>query len=178
MVKREEIEKQIEFLQKDVVSVRTRLDAVRGEEEQLVSTLSSLQGAIQVSQHYLSICDKSEDSDDAPEDEAKDDGHGQQQQLRLNDGCEFRAGKFHRPKMLGLGAKVIVRKVNKPDVYTLIARGEDGSFSDHRKANLLACRRHQARADVADERCNQEREDQEERQGEFGALFRIEQDDA
>ncbi len=50
---KEDIEKQIEFLQKDVVSVKQRLEAVRGEEEQLVSTLASLQGAIQVSNHYF-----------------------------------------------------------------------------------------------------------------------------
>ena len=85
MVKRVEIDKQIEFLQKDVLSVRTRLDAVRGEEEQLVSTLSSLQGAIQVSQHYLSICDKSEDSDDAPEDEPSEEPVKEEEKIEPNE---------------------------------------------------------------------------------------------
>jgi len=70
---KEDIEKQIEFLQKDVVSVKQRLEAVRGEEQQLVSTLSSLQGAIQVSNHYLSIFEKSKDSDDAPVEEPSEE---------------------------------------------------------------------------------------------------------
>jgi hypothetical protein len=70
---KEDIEKQIEFLQKDVISVKQRLEAVRGEEQQLVSTLSSLQGAIQVSNHYLSMFEKSKDSDDAPVEEPSED---------------------------------------------------------------------------------------------------------
>lgn len=70
---KEDIEKQIEFLQKDVISVKQRLEAVRGEEQQLVSTLSSLQGAIQVSNHYLSMFEKSKDSDDVPVEEPSEE---------------------------------------------------------------------------------------------------------
>jgi predicted nuclease with TOPRIM domain len=57
MFKREDIEKQIGFLDKDVTSVQERIEAVRAEETQLVSTLASLNGAIQVSNHYLSMMD-------------------------------------------------------------------------------------------------------------------------
>ena len=55
MVKREDIEKLIGFLEKDTMSVKDRLEAVRAEEEQLTATLSSLNGAIQVSKHYLGM---------------------------------------------------------------------------------------------------------------------------
>ena len=55
MVKREDIEKQIGFLEKDTMSVKDRFHAVSAEEEQLTATLSSLNCAIQVSKHYLGM---------------------------------------------------------------------------------------------------------------------------
>ena len=57
MFKREDIEKQIGFLDKDVTSVQERIEVVRSEDKQLVATLASLNGAVQVSNHYLSMMD-------------------------------------------------------------------------------------------------------------------------
>jgi chromosome segregation ATPase len=58
MFKREDIEKQIGFLEKDIQSVHERIEAVRSEEKTLQATLASLNGAIQVSKHYLTMFDK------------------------------------------------------------------------------------------------------------------------
>jgi predicted nuclease with TOPRIM domain len=57
MFKREDIEKQISFLEKDIKSVQERIEVVRSEDKQLVATLASLNGAVQVSNHYLSMMD-------------------------------------------------------------------------------------------------------------------------
>jgi|TARA_Y100001951_G_C11292101_1_gene272896 predicted nuclease with TOPRIM domain len=72
MFKREDIEKQIGFLDKDVTSVQERIEAVRAEETQLVSTLASLNGAIQVSNHYLSMMDKDNQPEKVEEDKMVD----------------------------------------------------------------------------------------------------------
>ena len=55
MINKSEIEKQLDFLQKDRVSVQTRLDQASDEIKQLDRTLANLDGAIQVSNHYLSM---------------------------------------------------------------------------------------------------------------------------
>ena len=55
MINKSEIEKQLDFLQKDRVSVQTRLDQASDEIQQLERTLANLDGAIQVSNHYLSM---------------------------------------------------------------------------------------------------------------------------
>jgi septal ring factor EnvC (AmiA/AmiB activator) len=57
MFKREDVEKQISFLEKDIKSVQERIEVVRSEDKQLVATLASLNGAVQVSNHYLSMFD-------------------------------------------------------------------------------------------------------------------------
>jgi predicted nucleic acid-binding Zn-ribbon protein len=55
MVSKSEIEKQLDFLQKDRVQVQSRLDQASDEIKQLDRTLANLDGAIQVSNHYLSM---------------------------------------------------------------------------------------------------------------------------
>jgi len=55
MINKSEIEKQLDFLQKDRVQVQTRLDQASDEIQQLERTLANLDGAIQVSNHYLSM---------------------------------------------------------------------------------------------------------------------------
>ena len=57
MINKSEIDKQLDFLQKDRVSVQTRLDQASDEIQQLERTLANLDGAIQVSNHYLSMID-------------------------------------------------------------------------------------------------------------------------
>jgi septal ring factor EnvC (AmiA/AmiB activator) len=57
MINKSEIEKQLDFLQKDRVSVQTRLDQASDEIKTLERTLANLDGAIQVSNHYLSMID-------------------------------------------------------------------------------------------------------------------------
>jgi|TARA_B100001105_G_C22383162_1_gene440605 cell division septum initiation protein DivIVA len=55
MINKSEIDKQLDFLQKDRVQVQTRLDQASDEIQQLERTLANLDGAIQVSNHYLSM---------------------------------------------------------------------------------------------------------------------------
>ena len=55
MIDKSEIEKQLDFLQKDRVQVQSRLDQASDEIKQLDRTLANLDGAIQVSNHYLSM---------------------------------------------------------------------------------------------------------------------------
>ena len=55
MIEKSEIAKQLDFLQKDRVQVQSRLDKASDEVKQLERTLNSLDGAIQVSNHYLSM---------------------------------------------------------------------------------------------------------------------------
>ena len=55
MINKSEIEKQLDFLQKDRLQVQTRLDQASDEIKQLDRTLANLDGAIQVSNHYLSM---------------------------------------------------------------------------------------------------------------------------
>ena len=55
MIDKSEIEKQLDFLQKDRVQVQTRFDQASDEIQQLERTLANLDGAIQVSNHYLSM---------------------------------------------------------------------------------------------------------------------------
>ena len=55
MINKSEIEKQLDFLQKDRVQVQSRLDQASDEIKQLDRTLANLDGAIQVSNHYLSM---------------------------------------------------------------------------------------------------------------------------
>ena len=57
MINKSEIEKQLDFLQKDRLQVQTRLDQASDEIQQLERTLANLDGAIQVSNHYLSMID-------------------------------------------------------------------------------------------------------------------------
>ena len=57
MINKSEIDKQLDFLQKDRVQVQTRLDQASDEIQQLERTLANLDGAIQVSNHYLSMID-------------------------------------------------------------------------------------------------------------------------
>jgi septal ring factor EnvC (AmiA/AmiB activator) len=61
MVSKSEIEKQLDFLQKDRVQVQSRLDQASDEIKQLDRTLANLDGAIQVSNHYLSMIDNKVD---------------------------------------------------------------------------------------------------------------------
>ena len=55
MIEKSEIAKQLDFLQKDRVQVQSRLDKASDEVKQLERTLANLDGAIQVSNHYLSM---------------------------------------------------------------------------------------------------------------------------
>tara|TARA_B100000745_G_scaffold179226_1_gene117399 strand:+ start:5969 stop:6184 length:216 start_codon:yes stop_codon:yes gene_type:complete len=64
MIDKGEIEKQLDFLQKDRLQVQTRLDQASDEIKQLDRTLSSLDGAIQVSNHYLSMIENKEKDTD------------------------------------------------------------------------------------------------------------------
>ena len=64
MINKSEIEKQLDFLQKDRLQVQTRLDQASDEIKQLDRTLSSLDGAIQVSNHYLSMIENKEKDTD------------------------------------------------------------------------------------------------------------------
>ena len=64
MINKSEIEKQLDFLQKDRVSVQTRLDQASVEIKQLDRTLASLDGAIQVSNHFLSMIENKEKETD------------------------------------------------------------------------------------------------------------------
>ena len=61
MIKKSDIDTQLEFLQKDRLQVQTRLDQATDEIKQLDRTLASIDGAIQVSNHYLSMIDKNDD---------------------------------------------------------------------------------------------------------------------
>ena len=74
MLKREDIETQMGFLEKDTKQVQERLKAVENEAKQLRDTLSSLNGAIQVSQHYLNMFDNNEVSNEESVDEKDDLG--------------------------------------------------------------------------------------------------------
>lgn len=74
MLKREDIETQMGFLEKDTKQVQERLKAVENETKQLRATLSSLNGAIQVSQHYLNMFDNNEVSNEESVDEKDDLG--------------------------------------------------------------------------------------------------------
>ena len=74
MLKREDIEKQMGFLENDTKQVQERLKAVESEAKQLRATLSSLNGAIQVSQHYLNMFDNNEVSNEESVDEKDDLG--------------------------------------------------------------------------------------------------------
>ena len=59
-VDKSEIETQLGFLQKDREQVQLRLDQVLEETETLKRTLGNLDGAIQVSNHYINMCDNKE----------------------------------------------------------------------------------------------------------------------
>ena len=74
MLKREDIETQMGFLEKDTKQVQERLKAVENEAKQLRATLSSLNGAIQVSQHYLNMFDNNDVSNEESVDEKDDLG--------------------------------------------------------------------------------------------------------
>ena len=74
MLKREDIETQMGILEKDTKQVQERLKAVENEAKQLRATLSSLNGAIQVSQHYLNMFDNNEVSNEESVDEKDDLG--------------------------------------------------------------------------------------------------------
>ena len=74
MLKREDIETQMGFLEKDTKQVQERLKAVENEAKPLRATLSSLNGAIQVSQHYLNMFDNNEVSNEESVDEKDDLG--------------------------------------------------------------------------------------------------------
>ena len=74
MLKREDIETQMGFLEKDTKQIQERLKAVESEAKQLRATLSSLNGAIQVSQHYLNMFDNNEVSNEESVDEKDDLG--------------------------------------------------------------------------------------------------------
>ena len=64
MIDKGEIEKQLDFLQKDRLQVQTRLDQASDEIQQLERTLANLDGAIQVSNHYLSMIENKEKDTD------------------------------------------------------------------------------------------------------------------
>ena len=68
MINKSEIDKQLDFLQKDRVQVQTRLDQASDEIKTLERTLANLDGAIQVSNHFLSMIE------DKETDKVKDDG--------------------------------------------------------------------------------------------------------
>ena len=68
MIEKSEIAKQLDFLQKDRVQVQSRLDKASDEVKQSERTLNSLDGAIQVSNHYLNMIEEKET------DKVKDDG--------------------------------------------------------------------------------------------------------
>tara|TARA_B100001079_G_C16333837_1_gene480376 strand:+ start:845 stop:1087 length:243 start_codon:yes stop_codon:yes gene_type:complete len=68
MIDKSEIAKQLDFLQKDRVQVQTRLDQASDEIKTLERTLANLDGAIQVSNHFLSMIE------DKETDKVKDDG--------------------------------------------------------------------------------------------------------
>ena len=70
IVEKKEIETQLEFLQKDRDQVKARLDQVLEEAETLKRTLGNLDGATQVSNHYLNMCDNKE-NDGTEEDSSK-----------------------------------------------------------------------------------------------------------
>jgi|GEM_PF-4475113 len=72
MLKREDIETQMGFLEKDTKQVQERLKAVENEAKQLRATLSSLNGAIQVSQHYLNMFN-SPDNNEVSNEESVDE---------------------------------------------------------------------------------------------------------
>tara|TARA_Y100000296_G_scaffold83654_1_gene115200 strand:- start:386 stop:628 length:243 start_codon:yes stop_codon:yes gene_type:complete len=68
MIEKSEIAKQLDFLQKDRVQVQSRLDQASDEIKTLERTLANLDGAIQVSNHFLSMIE------DKETDKVKDDG--------------------------------------------------------------------------------------------------------
>ena len=68
MIEKSEIAKQLDFLQKDRVQVQSRLDQASDEIKTLERTLANLDGAIQVSNHFLSMIEEKET------DKVKDDG--------------------------------------------------------------------------------------------------------
>ena len=68
MIEKSEIAKQLDFLQKDIVQVQSRLDQASDEIKTLERTLANLDGAIQVSNHFLSMIEEKET------DKVKDDG--------------------------------------------------------------------------------------------------------
>ena len=68
MIEKSEIAKQLDFLQKDRVQVQSRLDQASDEIKTLERTLANLAGAIQVSNHFLSMIEEKET------DKVKDDG--------------------------------------------------------------------------------------------------------
>jgi len=72
IVEKAEIETQLEFLQKDREQVQTRLDQVIEETETLKRTLGHLDGAIQVSNHYLNIATGKEEPPEDNGTEEKD----------------------------------------------------------------------------------------------------------
>ena len=90
MLKREDIETQMGFLEKDTKQVQERLKAVENEAKQLRATLSSLNGAIQVSQHYLNMFDNNEVSNEESVDEKDDLGFDTQlEETKDNKETEF-----------------------------------------------------------------------------------------
>ena len=68
MIEKSEIAKQLDFLQKDRVQVQSRLNQASDEIKTLERTLANLDGAIQVSNHFLSMIEEKET------DKVKDDG--------------------------------------------------------------------------------------------------------
>ncbi|SVC49030.1 uncharacterized protein METZ01_LOCUS301884, partial [marine metagenome] len=60
MIEKSEIAKQLDFLQKDRVQVQSRLDQASDEIKTLERTLANLDGAIQVSNHFLSMIEEKE----------------------------------------------------------------------------------------------------------------------
>ena len=68
MIEKSEIAKQLDFLQKDRVQVQSRLDQASDEIKTLERTLANLDGAIQVSNHFLNMIEEKET------DKVKDDG--------------------------------------------------------------------------------------------------------
>ena len=68
MIEKSEIAKQLDFLQKDRAQVQSRLDQASDEIKTLERTLANLDGAIQVSNHFLSMIE------DKETDKVKDDG--------------------------------------------------------------------------------------------------------
>lgn len=79
MIEQSEIQKQLDFLTKDREQVQKRLDQASEEILSLERTLNHLDGAIQVSNHFLSMIEKKEtdnedngDKDKTPKSEKKD----------------------------------------------------------------------------------------------------------